>query len=131
MFIIRKELKFEAAHVLSGSYSKCCQQVHGHSYRVEVFLKSEKLNEDGMVVDFGKVKEAVGPLIESWDHSFMASEQSHINDFLPAKMIIFPTNPTAENMAQYIFLQVKPFLPQLYKVRVHETATGYAEYFEE
>jgi 6-pyruvoyltetrahydropterin/6-carboxytetrahydropterin synthase len=126
MYTIRKVLKFEAAHVLDSSYSKCCQQIHGHSYLVELYFRSEKLNEDGMVVDFGKVKEQAQPFIDQFDHALIMSDKH-----LPpsgVNIVEVPYNPTAENMAHHFFEWLKPKLPSLFKVRFHETQTGYAEY---
>ena len=54
---ITKQFKMEVAHRLTSSYSTRCQSPHGHSYLMEVTLESEHLNEDGMVMDFGEVKD--------------------------------------------------------------------------
>ena len=126
MFTIRKQFKFEAAHVLDSSFSKCCQQIHGHSYRVELFFRSKVLNADGMVVDFGFVKQAIEALIRQLDHRLIITE-NQLN-FAAYNPLIFPCNPTAENMAQHFFQILQEPLPALFKVRVHETDTGYAEY---
>jgi 6-pyruvoyltetrahydropterin/6-carboxytetrahydropterin synthase len=126
MYTIRKVLKFEAAHVLDSSYSKCCQQIHGHSYLVELYFRSETLNADGMVVDFGKVKEQARPFINQFDHALIMSDKH-----LPPNgvcIVEVPYNPTAENMARHFFEWLKPKLPSLFKVRFHETSTGYAEF---
>ena len=120
MFTIRKLMRFEAAHVLSSSYSKACQRVHGHSYVVELFFKSKRLNNDGMVLDFGEVKDVAGPLIGKWDHTLITPQ-----DF-PGGL-----NPTAEHMAEYLYKEIKTSISMVSKVRVHETATGWAEYSEE
>ena len=132
MHAICKTLKFEAAHVLDSSYSKCCQQIHGHSYLVDLYFRSEELNTDGMVVDFGKVKKKVDPLIWKWDHALIISAATHKKYFTrynpPARIVIVPYNPTAENMARDLFEKINRRMLSLYKVRVHETATGWAEY---
>lgn len=128
MFRIRKRFKFEAAHVLDSSYSSDCQNLHGHSYIVEVFCESDNLNGDGMVIDFGKIKDAFGYKIQEWDHAVIISHSSNFS--CNTKTAIMMLNPTAENMAQELFYSIKNVIPELCKVRVHETETGYAEYEE-
>lgn len=142
MFRVRKEFKFESAHRLSKAFSKCCtEQIHGHSYRVEVFLVSERLDDSGMVLDFGIISESVKNLFEMWDHSLVLhdtiSKEEHTSLAVHNKKIILVDfNPTAENMAKFFFEYIDKLLFSsikgrdivLEKVRVHETATGYAEY---
>ena len=129
MFLIRKKFKFEAAHILDSSFSKCCQRIHGHSYIVEIFVQSDTLNEDGMVIDFGELKKHVQPLIDSWDHSLILSRNSK-NKFTDCDVRIMDVNPTAENMAKFLFDNIADKIGgRLSKVRVHETDTGYAEYW--
>lgn len=137
MFQIRKKFKFEAAHILDSSFSKCCQKFHGHSYIVEVFFQSEELNEDGMVIDFGELKGYVQPLIDNWDHVLILSGNADARifagmDFWTDAVKTMNCNPTAENMAKYLFDKIKNgFEQKLTKIRVQETDTGYAEYWEE
>jgi len=135
MWTIRKLFKFEGSHILSKSYSKECQRVHGHSYKVEIFLSSETLNEDGMVIDFKLLKEIVNPLIESFDHQCLFEVGTFpLRELLPGT-IAFPYNPTAENMCKFLHdsishtLADKGYYIKL-KVRIHETDTGWAEYEE-
>ncbi len=129
MFTVRKVFRFEAAHILTTAFSKCCQRVHGHSYVVEVFLANAILNPDGMVEDFGKVKEVVGPILEAWDHKLI--KQDDDDDYCgPDEVVLVDFNPTAENMARNIYRRAKKSLPCLFKIRVHETTTGWAEYEE-
>ena len=134
MYTIRKLFHFEAAHALTSSYSKCCQQFHGHSYLVELFFRSEKLNADGMVMDFGQVKDLVGGIVNQWDHKMVIPTNHDIKVgfiALGEGVIAVPYNPTAENMARNFYDQIKNVIPCLSKVRVHETATGWAEFSEE
>lgn len=138
MYTIRKLFKFEAAHRLDASYSKCCQYIHGHSYIVEIFFSSQQLNAHAMVVDFGEVKNVLGRKIEEWDHSLMLQNRGPHDDSaeqharaLSKKVVMVPFNPTAERMAEHLFhYAVKYFPGKVRKVRVHETATGWAEYEE-
>lgn len=128
MYTIRKKFKFEGAHILSDSYSKECQRIHGHSYVVELFLSTEKLNEDGMVIDFKKLKEIVNPIIQQWDHRLLI--ENGFDEISYKWTTPVPFNPTAENMCKYLFDVIDQELPYgiEIKVRIHETDTGYAEY---
>ena len=133
MYQIRKVFKFEGSHILNSAYSlECSNHVHGHSYIVEVFLKTEKLDEHGMVVDFKFLKQQVQQIFNSWDHAFVVSkyDQRFIKDDNSLVDIFFNGNPTAENMAQYFYDECRKKIALVNKVRVHETATGWAEYYE-
>ena len=133
MYSIRKKFNFEGAHILSSAYSKECKDhIHGHSYIVEVFISANNLNEYGMVIDFKKLTEIVNPIIKQWDHALLVHEQGlKIHKDIADIIVLF--NPTAENMAKYLFELIYEKLDiditQL-KIRVHETAKGYAEYKE-
>ena len=136
MYTVRKEFKFEAAHVLDKCYSEECKFIHGHSYKVEVFVGSSTLNEDGMVVDFKKLKEIVSPLIDAWDHRLIGTAMTLTHWFQPVQvMVVVKFNPTAENMSHYLFDKIQEKLKEIHlgyylKVRVWETATSYAEFSE-
>lgn len=138
MYTIRKQFKFEMAHQLFDSYSADCHEnLHGHSYILELYIRSIDLDNTGMVVDFGEVKSLVGDYINSWDHS-LTMPNSFPEDYLnmlskfTKKMHIVSYNPTAENMAKDMFEHIQNMLKDynftVYKVRLHETTTGWAEY---
>lgn len=131
MFRIRKLFRIEMAHRLLTSFTKRCQQLHGHSYKVEVIFSAERLDEDGMVMDFGKVSEMAKNMIDQLDHATMLHEKDGLNKVIP-EAIMVPYNPTAENMARDICIG---FLEKLHgsniiaiTVRLHETETGWAEF---
>lgn len=139
MYKVRKLFKFEAAHILESSYSLDCQNIHGHSYEVEVILKSKKLNKDGMVCDFGELKDAISSIFMDYDHSIIIPKSlaEKVNGFLTKHTIIVDWNPTAENMAKYFYGMIKEEMlvygfedVKLHKVIVHETKTGWASYQE-
>lgn len=141
MFTIRKLFRVEACHQLEEGkcFSKACSDtLHGHSYIIEVFLTAEKLNSDGMVIDFGALKKMIGEYIDSWDHAIIlpdALASSYGKSFLAKnkKVKIVSYNPTAEEMAYSIHTHIANTLawPRNWvRVRVHETATGWAEYTE-
>ena len=128
-----KQFKFELAHRLVSSYSKKCQSIHGHSYLAEVTLEDEHLNEDGMVLDFGEVKDKFSHLIDAWDHSYMFYSKDILSDHykamlkvVPMRMVEVDYNPTAENMAYHIFRACVDNNLPVKEVRVQETKTGWA-----
>ena len=145
--IIRKKFKFEAAHIVRNcSSDRCKKTVHGHSYKVEVFLTSDKLDAGDMIYDFGLMKD-MKEFIDLWDHTmliwtgdngqFKVDMRKHSDRWL---MLGF--NPTAEGMALF-FLTIFSYIyadknmknqegdVRIKSVRVHETDTGYAEAFAE
>jgi 6-pyruvoyltetrahydropterin/6-carboxytetrahydropterin synthase len=151
MFRIRKRFTFEAAHQLSGAFSRVCTAcIHGHSYIVEVFFTAEELDKNGMVLDFGLIAEWTKALAAQWDHSLMlpipiATAYQEARDHgelrVPLdKIVICPSNPTAENMAKWTWEGIRGKMMQslsieasarrvrVEKVRIHETASGWAEY---
>lgn len=148
MFTIRKQFKFEMAHQLKDSYSAACHEnLHGHSYVLELYFSSENVIKNGMVVDFGEVKDVIGDYVNSWDHSltmpvFFDKEYLDILGRYTKKMRITSYNPTAENMAKAMFNEITKMINEyqektyrkvewtLSKVRLHETTTGWAEYTE-
>lgn len=146
MHIIRKQFKFEMAHQLKTSYTVGCQNLHGHSYTVEVFLTRPHLDITGMVVDFGKISDLFKNYINDyWDHSLVIPDTFDIEYLTTLKRYnknvrIVNYNPTAENMAQQMYMFFNEALESEYhisknerfvcKVRVHETVTGWAEYSE-
>ncbi len=115
MFYATKRFKFEGAHVLKSSFSKECQDIHGHSYTVDVCVCCEELNEDGMVIDFKELKEKVGFLFDDLDHAMLFHKDTYslLLDVCPAiksmgwNLQVFGTNPTAENMAQYFDIAIR------------------------
>ena len=146
MFTIRKQFKFEMAHQLFNSYSAACHEnLHGHSYILELYLTSNSPDETGMVVDFGEVKDVIGDYVNQWDHSLIMPSDfdKEYLDMLAKytkKFRVVDYNPTAENMAREMFEQINKMLTQyqltknssvvynVAKVRLHETTTGWAEY---
>ena len=134
--LIRKLFKVEMAHRLVSSYSKKCQSIHGHSYKIEIILEGEPTEvQDEMVLDFGEVKDKINKFMDAFDHSMVVSSKDviapdliPIMDKLNMRYIVVPYNPTAEMMACHILKQVYELgIENIRKVIVHETATGYAE----
>ncbi|NEW61050.1 6-carboxytetrahydropterin synthase [Sulfurovum sp. bin170] len=146
--IIRKLFKFENAHIVRNcSTQRCSENIHGHSYRVEVLLESNYLDHGQMVYDFGLMKRYIKELIESFDHSitlWREDDAEYIRDMkrYSARWIELPVSPSAEQFSRVIFLLVERVLActgmingerevTIHSVIVHETETGYAQGFRE
>lgn len=145
--IIRKLFKFEGAHIVRNCSSEHCREnIHGHSYIVEVFLTSDKLDNGYMVMDFCRL-DKVKLFIESFDHSYSLWNQEP-QEFKECiyrynkRVAEIPVSPSAEGYALMFFYVIDKILQntspvngegnvRLSSVRVHETATGYAEAFRE
>ena len=146
--IIRKLFKFENAHIVRNcSTVRCSENIHGHSYKVEVLLESNYLDHGQMVYDFGLMKRSIKELIESFDHSItLWSEDkiSYLDDMKKhsTRWIELPVSPSAEQFSRVIYLIVERVLActamvnkerniTLHSIVVHETDTGYAQGFKE
>ena len=140
---LTKEFSFEAAHALEG-YDGACREIHGHSYRLFVTVKGEPSTDEydpkqGMVMDFGLLKRIVNEQIVSrLDHAFIIrrTEQGELLRGMLAghfsRIVPVDYQPTCENMLVDFAERLLEALPdevQLYSLRLHETATSYAEWF--
>jgi 6-pyruvoyltetrahydropterin/6-carboxytetrahydropterin synthase len=146
--LIRKLFKFENAHIVRDcSTTRCSQNVHGHSYKVEVLLESNYLDNGQMVYDFGLTKLYIKELIDAFDHSitlwskdnptYLEDMKKHSN-----RWVELPVSPSAEQFSRVIFLMVQRVLEctkmqngerevKLNSIIVHETQTGYAQSFSQ
>ncbi|MBI4289827.1 MAG: 6-carboxytetrahydropterin synthase [Chloroflexi bacterium] len=137
MFTDRVEFTFDAGHRLYG-YKGKCETPHGHTFKAEVMLSSEKIDQMGFVVDFLELGHKVGKWVEeNWDHAFLANGQDKemlraLNSLTDRRVFIFPDeNPTAEVIARYLYNHVRSvYGPLVSRVRIWETPTEYAEYSE-
>jgi len=139
---VTKKFHFEMAHALY-EYDGLCRNIHGHTYNLEITLLGEIRKEpgqpkDGMVIDFGNLKQLVkSNIVNKFDHSLVVSSlfpKEHIEAMKKAtdRLIVFDFQPTSENMVVYfseILQQVLPSNVSLFSIRLYETATSYAEWF--
>lgn len=142
--IIRKLFKFEGAHIVRDCTSKrCSKSIHGHSYEVEVFLTANKLDRGQMVVDFGLLKPTIGKFIDAFDHTYVlwdmeTEEFKSTIKSLSDRWIELPCSPSAESLSLMFLYAFHNIINKtqfnnnengvsIKSVRVHETATGYAE----
>ena len=147
MAVIRltKEFSFEAAHALEG-YDGPCREIHGHSYRLFVTVKGTPVSDAqdpkyGMVMDFGVLKRIVNEeIVSRFDHALVlkASEAGEeLFRVLSARfgnIVTMSYQPTCENMLEDFAARIASRLPEgvmLHSLRLHETATSFAEWFAE
>lgn len=142
---LTKEFSFEAAHMLNG-YDGACREIHGHSYRLFVTVRGIPVCEDsdpksGMVMDFGLLKRIVmEEVVDRLDHAFIVRQSSDNDALLSAfdarfdRIVRVGYQPTCENMLADFAARIARRLPsqvELFALRLHETATSYAEWYAE
>jgi 6-pyruvoyltetrahydropterin/6-carboxytetrahydropterin synthase len=122
MFEIDIEREFSAAHCLKG-YNGDCSALHGHNWKVQVFVLSEKLDKIGIACDFRTLKKELDSILDEFDHKNL----SELDCFQQS-------NPTSEVIARIIFKKIKDKLDDgkisVSKVRVCESPGSGASYFE-
>lgn len=122
MYELVIESKFSAAHQLRGYQGKC-EKLHGHNWRVTVAVTAERLNDQGLAIDFHELKKALREVLDQLEHSFL-------NDIFPFTQI----NPSSENLAKWIFDNMAKKIDddnlQVASVTVWESDTASASYFE-
>ena len=136
--------RFDAGHRIPCHKSQC-KNLHGHRYAIEITLsgdiiKNEHASENGMVMDFSDVKAiAKSAVVDVWDHAFLVYQHdtdvlNFLNSLPQHKTVVFPTVPTAENMAAEAFKILKTKYQDTYgnhlkleKVRLYETPNNWAD----
>lgn len=135
--ICTRRLEFDAAHRVMEHESKC-KHLHGHRYVVEASFAAAKLDALGRVIDFGVIKERLGAWIdENWDHTTILWDKdkplgTSIEGHTGQKIFYLPYNPTAENLALYLFTTMCPKLfaesgVTCRKIKIFETPNCSAE----
>lgn len=113
---IFKEFTFEAAHRLPNvPEGHKCARLHGHSFRVRVWVRGGLDARLGWVMDFADIKAAAKPVIERLDHYYLNEIEGL-------------ENPTSENVARWIWTRLQTSLPGLARVEVQETCTAGCSY---
>jgi 6-pyruvoyltetrahydropterin/6-carboxytetrahydropterin synthase len=120
MYEITVTSHFSGAHRLRYLHGKC-EELHGHNWKVEVSVVSNRLGKQGVVIDFGVLKQKVENVLKPLDHTYL-------ND-LP---FFSGIEPSSENIAKYVFDRVKSELKKhpgtLKKVTAWESETSRATY---
>ena len=137
MFLDRIEILFDAGHRLLD-YPGNCGVPHGHTYKAEVMLNADSLDEIGFVLDFTELKGEVSNWVhQEWDHGFLLNDRDQelltaLTSLKRSKVFVFNNeNPTAEVIAKYLFNVVREQYGSLVsRVRIWESPNQYAEYFE-
>ncbi|QHL87167.1 6-carboxytetrahydropterin synthase QueD [Nibribacter ruber] len=138
---LTRRFTFEAAHALAH-YDGACRHVHGHSYKLEVTVLGQPLQEEqhpknGMVLDFGDLKKLVTThVLEKFDHALVLLQDSapaliEVLQHQGHKLLLTPWQPTCEHMLLYIKEQLLPHLPQnvsLHSLKLWETENAYGEW---
>jgi len=111
-----KQFHFEAAHDLpTFPPDHKCRRLHGHSFRFEVIVEGEVDPAMGYLIDYGEIKSVVDPIVRRLDHYYLNEIEGL-------------ANPTSEILAKWLWDQIKPVLPLLSEIVVHETCTSSCEY---
>ena len=146
--IIRKLYKFEASHIVRNcSSDRCKYSIHGHSFRCELLLTADRLDQGQMVYDFGLLKGGVKDFLDGFDHAslfwnkespaYIKAMKDHSK-----RWVSLPVSPTAEQLTRVIFVAVQAMLDstvktngddtaRVHSVILHETETGYAQCFRQ
>ncbi len=115
---IFKKYTFDSAHYLPNvPDTHKCKRMHGHTYHLTVYVEGQLDDQLGWVMDFGDLKDIVNPIIKRLDHYIL-------NDIEGLE------NPTCENLAKWIFRELKPNLPLLKEIELYETPTSGVIYSE-
>ncbi len=120
MYELRVVSQFAAAHQLRG-FEGGCENLHGHNWKVEVYVTGNKLEQDGLLIDFRVIKEKTETLLEKLDHKLL-------NDLDP----FLTLNPSSENIARHLFESLSSEFNnqnvRVNKITVWESDTACASY---
>ena len=110
--IIFKQFTFDAAHFLPNvPETHKCREIHGHTYKLIVFIEGPVDAHTGWVIDFANLKADVNSILDKVDHKFL-------------NKIGGLENPTCELMAVWLWNQIKPLISELKKIELYETPTS-------
>ena len=133
MFTISRQFTFCYGHRLLHHTGKCAH-LHGHNGTVKIELRNDQLNPQGMVADFTEIKNTIGKWIETTiDHRLILQETDPLVGILREHgepMVLLPVEPTAENLAKWIYEQAKEFGLPVCAITFWETEKCAAEYRE-
>ena len=142
---ITKILHTETGHRLT-TYPHRCAHFHGHSFKWEVTVTAQKLDDVGFIMDYKDLKEITNIVVDPLDHAFIMHDQDPLvlagyeggvpkllraTNGEDARLFIVPFNPTSENIVEWVAEGIKQLLPegvQLSQLRLWETASSYCDY---
>jgi len=139
LYTISKEFAFSAAHALIDlPDDHQCSRFHGHNYVIRVTLGSSSLDSKGFVRDYGELGTFKQWLDDRLDHRWLGFGQlgrvqgepgeGHAFILKQRTKPAFDFNPTAENMAKYLYDFAKTLYPEVVAVGVSETPKTWAYY---
>ncbi len=123
MYKLMIETSFASAHQLRG-YKGKCENLHGHNWKVQAYVTTEKLNKIDIAIDFHDLKRITNEIVSQLDHKFL-------NDVFP----FTEKNPSSENIAKWMYESLKIRLIEypsasISAVTVWESETASATYYE-
>ena len=119
MYEIKIKTNFSAAHNLKN-YKGKCEHLHGHNWIVEAVFSYEVLDKDGLAIDFRFAKKMVKDVVEKLDHSYLNKSP-----------LLKKLNPTSENIARLIYMNVKKKDSHIRYISVWENESSCATYSQE
>ena len=123
MYELKIVTQFAAAHRLENFYGKC-ESLHGHNWKVEVFLVGNALDSAGLLMDFGVMKARTKEVLEEIDHKYL-NELDAFRD----------RNPSSENLARYLYERLGAIFTRdgvkIHRVNVWESDTSCASYYQD
>lgn len=138
MYYLSKTFEVPMAHRLS-KHKRRCFMFHGHNLKIEVTIKSFKLNENDMVMDFSELKTLVNSIIDSWDHGMFLNrcDKEHVEQ-IDCDLHTFDCDPTSEVLCQFLYNKLKNELLKIeeYKdihvqsISIWETENSKSTYLE-
>lgn len=117
MYELMVEDTFDAAHALRG-YEGPCENLHGHTWKVQVFLRGTKLNKLGLLADFKALRKELATFLKAFDHKYLNDVPPFINK-----------NPTSEHLAEFVYKNLRHKIKNISKVTIWESATTNASYY--
>jgi 6-pyruvoyltetrahydropterin/6-carboxytetrahydropterin synthase len=117
MWNLTVDKKFSAAHQLTN-YNGPCENLHGHTWKLQIVVAGNTLDEAGMLIDFKFLKGLLQEYVDKFDHKFL-------ND-------IFQESPTSEFISKFVYDDLSAKLPKsisLKEVSIWESETSKATYF--
>lgn len=113
---IFREFTFDAAHRLPNVPPEHkCFRLHGHTYSLTLYIENNIDEKMGWVIDFGEIKDQASPILEQLDHHYLNEVEGL-------------ENPTVENIAQWLWIRLKPLLPGLSHIGLREGRNSGCEY---
>ena len=138
MYTICCSFPFDCGHFLFRSDSEICNTPHGHSWKADIVLSSEKLNNKNMVMDYLDLEKVVKEYIDRFDHAMLINTDSPHHEYfsknckrvIPFKSTDPTTEVIAETLYSFIGKEINKIDPniELEKVRVWETNSAWAEF---